>query len=433
MKEEYPFPESDSLLESQTQETQHPADVSPAPEGEPIADAPQDDAFSIDAILKENRATRHEDWGENMESDPLPAEAEEPAVPVRKKAKKSRRRGCLTSLIWVTVIFLVSITLATGLVVGLMDYMGMGKEKLYGNKTVQIDIEMGTSMSEIGQLLKENDIIISETLFKLYTKLSKTSGFQYGCHDFKTSMGYKQIVESLRKPAKSEDLEVKIKDASTVDAIFELLESKGVCTAEELYKAMEEETFESPLLEQAQQSDAVHYRLEGFLYPDTYQFYKNDSPKRVLQKMLNNLENKFTPEMRSAMAEQGKTVNEVLTMASIIELESCGYFDQMPNIAAVFYNRLNKWPAGSRKLQSDPTMNYPYGDGAYNTYQIEGLPPGPLCNPTQSAIQAAISPTENFDYYFFVTDKNYDFYYSKTNGEHEKTIASLKRKRLWLS
>ena len=401
------------------------------------ADSQPEDAFSIDAILRENRMAHPEGQTESMgDSDSMDAPAKiEPAAPSspRRNAKKSRRKGCLISAIWVTAIFAVAITLAAGLVVGLMDFLGVGKEMIYGNSNIQINIEMGTSMSEIGHILKENKIILSETLFKIYTKVSGEANFQYGYHDFKPSMGYQQIVDSLQEPAKSEDVEVVIKDTSTVDDIFELLEEEGVCQAENLYKAMEEETFESSLLDQVPQDDAIHYRLEGYLYPDTYLFYKNDSPKRVLQKMINNLENKFTPEMRAAMEEQGKTVNEVMTMASIIELESCGYFDEMPNIAAVFYNRLNNWPAGSRKLQSDPTMNYPYGDGAYNTYEIEGLPPGPLCNPTQSAIQAAISPTEDFDYYFFVTDRNYDFYYSKTNSEHERTIADLKRRNLWLS
>lgn len=441
MKEENNAPEM--VSEPQEQNPALNAETIP-PTEEKAADvqeatAPiEDDAFSIDAILRENRTSRHEDWMDEeasaAESSDPPAESK-PAVSssARDKGKKSRRKGCLFSVVWVAVIFAVAITLAVGIAVGLMDYLGMGKEMIYGNTMVQINIEMGTSMSEIGHILKENDIILSETLFKVYTKLSGEADFQYGYHDFRPSMGYKQIVESLQKPAKSEDLEVKIKESSTVDEIFELLEEKGVCLAEDLYKAMEEETFDSPLLDQAPESDAIHYRLEGYLYPDTYQFYKNDSPKRVLQKMINNLENKFTPEMRAAMEEQGKTVSEIMTMASIIELESCGYYDEMPNISAVFYNRLNYWPAGSRKLQSDPTINYPYGDGAYNTYEIEGLPPGPVCNPTQAAIQAALSPTEDFEYYFFVTDKNNSFYYSKTNGEHEKTIANLKRRNLWRS
>lgn len=420
MREEYTV--------SETEDLQPPVEEPREKTDEVVSPALEEDAFSIDAILRENRASHLESWGEdNREKPPKTVSSRSP------KAKKSKHRKWVFSLVWVTAIFVVSITLAFGLIVGAMDYLGMGKEKLYGTQTVQLDIEMGTSMSEIGRLLKENNIIISETLFKIYTKLSNESNFQYGCHDFKPSMGYAQIVDSLQKPAKAEDLEVAIKDTSTVDQIFKLLEDKGVCEAEALYKAMEEETFDSALLEQFSGNENVHYRLEGFLYPDTYKFYKNDNPKRVLQKMLNNLEDKFTPEMREAMASQGKTVNEVLTMASIIELESCGYFDEMANIAAVFYNRLNYWPEGSRKLQSDPTMNYPYGEGAYNTYEIEGLPPGPLCNPTQAAIQAAISPTENFDYYFFVTDKNFNFYYSKTNGEHEKTIANLKRKGLWQS
>ena len=174
-------------------------------------------------------------------------------------------------------------------------------------------------MSEIGHILKENDIILSETLFKVYTKLSGEADFQYGYHDFRPSMGYKQIVESLQKPAKSEDLEVKIKESSTVDEIFELLEEKGVCLAEGSCIRRWRRKRLIPLCSTRRRRvtrSIIGWRC--YLYPDTYQFYKNDSPKRVLQKMINNLENKFTPEMRAAMEEQGKTVSEIMTMASII-------------------------------------------------------------------------------------------------------------------
>ena len=189
--------------------------------------------------------------------------------------------------------------------------------------------------------------------------------------------------------------------------------------------------FRSPLLDEASTNSSIYYKFEGYLLPDTYYFYKNDDPNRVLQKFLDNLESKFPQKMRDDAKAKGYTTSQILTMASIIELESCGYYDEMSKIAAVFYNRLNQWPAGQRKLQSDPTMNYPYGDGAYNTYEVEGLPPGPLCNPTKAAIEAAVYPEENFDYYFFVTDKNFKFYYNKTDAEHTRTIANLKRQKLW--
>ena len=148
--------------------------------------------------------------------------------------------------------------------------------------------------------------------------------------------------------------------------------------------------------------------------------------------MLNNTEEHYTDEMRQKTAELGYTTHEMMSMASVIELESCGYFKEMSSVSAVFWNRLNNWAPGQRLLQSDVTMNYPYGDGSYNTYENEGLPPGPLCNVTAQAMNAAVYPEEDFDYYFFVTDSKFRFYYNKTVSEHEKTIRSLKSKGLWL-
>ena len=104
----------------------------------------------------------------------------------------------------------------------------------------------------------------------------------------------------------------------------------------------------------------------------------------------------------------------------------------MPKVAAVFYNRLESpdW-LGPRKLESDPTMKYPYGNGRYNTYETEGLPPGPLCAPSENAILAAASPEENFTATYFVTDNKMNFYYNNSLSAHQKTINKLKAEGKW--
>ena len=127
-------------------------------------------------------------------------------------------------------------------------------------------------------------------------------------------------------------------------------------------------------------------------------------------------------------------MNEILTMASIIQMESGQNTDEMKNVAAVFYNRLNSKDFGT--LGSSPTCYYgdsfKNDDGRYNTSTVKGLPPGPLCSPGLDAVNAALYPTENSDYYYFVTDKDGKFYFHKTMAEQNATIAKLQQGDNWV-
>lgn len=146
--------------------------------------------------------------------------------------------------------------------------------------------------------------------------------------------------------------------------------------------------------------------------------------------MLSTLEEKLGSELKSSMFGGKYTFNEVMTMASLVELEAGGSPDEMANVAAVFYNRLKSKDFAT--LGSSPTRKYPHGNGRYNTYECEGLPPGPLCSPSLNSIKAAVSPTADFDYYYFVTDASMNFYYRKTLAEHNAIIAKLKAEKNWI-
>lgn len=171
--------------------------------------------------------------------------------------------------------------------------------------------------------------------------------------------------------------------------------------------------------------------LEGYLFPDTYQIFASSSPKELVIKMLNNFDNKLTPEMRKEIERQGKTIHEIITMASIIEKEApiFGQKDlkDAKIVAGIFYNRLDIGMA----LQSDATLSYVFNDkkpvhsgdeldvdSPYNTYKYRGLIPGPICNPGIAAIEAAIYPTENDYLYFLTTLDGSQIHYAKTHDEH---------------
>ncbi len=348
------------------------------------------------------------------------------------KTKRKKRRGCFTATLCVLLCVLLVLGGSTGYV--LCDSFGVCKGLFNGTKTVEIEVEQGASLRQIAADLKEQDVLMNQTLFLAYAKLTGKGGdVNYGNHRFTKDMSYSQVLESLSQPALAEDITVTVPAGKTLTAIAGLLEEAGVCQAEAFLQAAQNDTFDSSLWEAIPKDDAIAYKMEGYIFPDTYHFYPDDDPHRVIQVMLDNLEEHFPKSLRKQGEKQGYTTHQILTMASVVELEACGYYDQMPQVSAVFYNRLNHWPAGTRLLQSDPTMYYPHGGGAYNTYKIEGLPPGPMSTVTEKAIQAAVQPDKNQSATFFVTDKNGKFYFNTTLAGHEATITDLKNQGLWLT
>jgi UPF0755 protein len=150
--------------------------------------------------------------------------------------------------------------------------------------------------------------------------------------------------------------------------------------------------------------------------------------------MLEETDKRFTEDMRKSAQDMGYSIHEMLTMASIIQMESGQNAAEMPNVAAVFYNRLDSNSFST--LGSSPTCYYgdsfAQDDGRYNTYNVPGLPPGPMCSPGIAAIEAALNPAENSPYFYFVTDSSGKFYFHKTSAEQQQTINSLMSSGKWI-
>ena len=176
-------------------------------------------------------------------------------------------------------------------------------------------------------------------------------------------------------------------------------------------------------------SDRAFY-LEGYIFPDTYEFYKGESPERALRRFLDNTELKLTAEYRQRAEELGYTLDEIITLASVVQEESYTN-DSVKNVASVLHNRLSS--PSFPKLQCDVTIHYindyvtdsKYLSGdrsvfaeRYNTYKCEGLPVGPISNPGLAAIEAALYPAET-NYFYFVTDSEWNYYYASTYEEHK--------------
>lgn len=229
-------------------------------------------------------------------------------------------------------------------------------------------------------------------------------------------------------PTTSNVVTVMFPEGSTVSQIAELLEKNGVCSASEFMAEannpmnLEGFSFSVPNPENRA------FLLEGYLFPDTYEFYRNESASTAIKRFLKNTESKLTAEIRSECEKLGFTLDEILTLASIIQ-EEAGNPSEMGKVSSVLHNRLQskKYP----RLQCDVATFYlrdyvkPYVDEAryselydlYNTYRCDGLPAGPITNSGIDAVKAALYP-ENTDWYYFVTDSDGVYYYAETWSEH---------------
>ncbi len=374
-------------------------------------------------------------------------EAEIQATNQRKRrAKKSK--NTLKSTIWVIMIFVISIILALTIIFVGADYMGIGFGR---GKETSIEIPMGSSTAKIAEILEESGAVKVPLAFRLYAKVKGyESQFKYGVYNFSTEAGYDSIADMLiTQGAKAESVKVTIPEGTGINdytknvngekvivpGIATLLEKAGVCTKSDFLNALDDIELKGKLLSNSD-PDRTYHALEGYLFPETYDFYNYDSKEcaaLAVKKMIAESEKRITDDMYKKAEKLGYNMNQILTMASIIQMESGKDNASLPKVAGVFYNRLNSPDFAT--LGSSPTCYYGESfkrdDGRYNTYNVKGLPPGPLCSPGIDAINAALNP-ESSDYYYFVTDADGKFYFHKTMAEQTSTINKLKQDKKWI-
>ena len=370
--------------------------------------------------------------------------------PKRNKRKARKGGSVIKNIIWITSIIVVSVALAFTVIVGLFDYAGLGFDR--GDR-VQMEIAPGTPTVTIAEKLGETGAVKMPILFRVFSKIKGyESQYKYGLYTFNTDMGYSNIADMLMNDGeKAESVKVIIPEGTgindythivdgekkTIKGIATILEENGVCSKADFIYALNEVELNTELLKNCNDG-RTYYTLEGYLFPDTYDFFAYDSAEcaqMVVEKMIKQLESKITDSMYKRAEEMGYSMNEILTMASIIQMESGQKIEAMPSVAAVFYNRLDS--ADFATLGSSPTCYYGNSfkndDERYDTYKAKGLPPGPLCSPGIDAINAALYPaTDKEGYFYFVTDKNSNFYFHKTMAEQNATIAKLQQGDNWV-
>ncbi len=387
-------------------------------------------------------------------------EAEEPPKTEDKKPRKKH------TVLFVVLGVIAAIILSAVIVVtsAVADYNGTARK----GEICTVTIPQGAAVSTIANRLEEAGAIDSALLFRVYSRLAGTETlYQYGVYEFKNNIGFEAIAELLiNQGTKAETVTVTIPEGTTlydytknvnnkdvtVVGIATLLKNAGVCQPDDFFAALSEVDFSSELLSSIDRQN-TYYPLEGYLFADTYEFYfcgckdcagdkgtakectSKESAQKAIKRMLSRTEEVITDSMIKNAKDMGYTIHEMLTLASIIQLESGIDTKEMANVSAVFHNRLNK-SSLFPYLGSSPTIYYDKsmdGDGRYDTQNVtKGLPPGPVCSSGEAAIKAAFLPTENFDYTYFVTDSDGKFYYNSSESAHQSTIKKLQNAGKWI-
>ncbi len=393
---------------------------------------------------------------------PEPEEEEESDAPLRKR-RPARKAGygllgipqILTACVWIGLVLAIGISLGRVLWVCAEDVLAFNRQ----DNVVTVTIEEEDDMETVAKKLHEAGLVRYPKLFGLYADLSHAEEkISAGTHNLNTIYDYHALVSAMTHyDSAREVVTLTIPEGYNSYQIFRLLEDKGVCSAEDLGKwAAEGELDDYWFLENVDRG--TPNCLEGFLFPDTYDFYVEDDADRVIGKLLSNFNTRFTDRLREDLdelndrlasmwyshgygddyvSEHAFNIQRLLTVASLVEKETSSVQEGY-TIASVFYNRitdLGSYPF----LNSDAALYYALGgltdreltaddmaiDSPYNTYTNIGLPPTPIANPSLNSIYAALYPDDT-NYHYFVYDSDIgETHFSESLWEHENYIANM--------
>lgn len=290
-------------------------------------------------------------------------------------------------------------------------------------------IKPGQSLTRIARNLEAQGLISNHTLFTLYARYKKAATLlKAGEYQISSVSTPVQVLDRLLK-GRVLLYRLTVPEGLNMDEISVLVQAAGFCTPEHFLPLCTDKEF-------IQELNVDSHSLEGYLYPTTYYFPKEANCRRIIQKMVDSFHKIYTKAWKNRTEELGFTVNEVVTLASIIEKET-GDAGERPLISSVFHNRLKK----KMRLQSDPTVIYGDKDfdgrirrrhlnrvTPYNTYQIPRLPKGPIANPGALALEATLYPVKS-SYLYFVSKNDTTHKFSKTLSEHNRAVRKYQLNR----
>ena len=332
--------------------------------------------------------------------------------PIRRK--RSYHTGLRGGLMYFGFVICVSVILASVGWLAADDVLSLNKDY------VEAEVYVGEKldMKQVSSELYNKGLIKYPQLFRIFAKLMKAeTKMDPGVYTLSTKLDYNAMVHAMHQsedgPVERATVMVMIPEGKTLKQTFQILSDHGVCPYETLLECAANYEFKYDFLADIPYGEET--RLEGYLFPDTYQFYASSSPEEAIDKFLSNFNIKVNAEMRLQAEEMGYSLHEIVTIASLVEMEA-GKDAERPTIASVIYNRLNSsyYPY----LQIDATIQYALEErkeslttqdleieSPYNTYKYTGLPPGPIANPGLASIRAALGP-ESTGYYFYALNKS---------------------------
>lgn len=302
-----------------------------------------------------------------------------------------------------------------------------------GTVTVSYEAVKKADMDYVADVLEENGLIEYKFLFKFFASFTGADvELSAGAYELDSDMDYSALLTNMgRNSATKQKVTVTIPEGYTIDQIFALLEEKGVATVEELQEMAATHDYKFEWLVPLEIPLGDYHRLEGFLFPDTYEFYMGHDPLYVINKMLQGFDTKIMPYLEEINADENYDLYDLVTIASLIEKETDG--TDQATIASVIYNRLNNGGETAGFLQIDATLAYINGgkvpteadksiDSTYNTYLYPGLPAGPIACPGMESLYAAMNPASTKYYFYVLNPETGEHEFSRTYSEHQALV-----------
>ena len=341
------------------------------------------------------------------------------------------------------------------LIIALIILLGVGVFVWYINSLkavtkseefVTLEIEEGMGVKSIANLLEKNNIIKNATAMKIYTKINNINNLKAGKYNLNRSEDLSKIIEHL---VTDDTVKITFIEGKNIRWIAKTIADKTVNTEEDVFNLLEDEEYIDSLIDKYWfitdeiKDSRIYYALEGYILPDTYTFENKEVSVKTIFNIILNFTDKYLSTYKEQIEKNNLTVHQILTIASMAELEGKSTEDRA-EIVGVFFNRIKE----KMSLGSDVTTYYAFKvdmgerdltakelntENAYNTRgpnMIGKIPIGPICNPSKSAIQATLE-YKTTDALYFVADKNGKVYFTKSNSEHNKKIQELKDKGLW--